>query len=356
MTVIWSLLAFLVAVGLLVSFHEYGHYSAAKMCGVKVLRFSVGFGKTIWTYQKTPDSTEWALSSLPLGGYVKMDEESFRSQKLWKRSFIVAAGPLANFILAIVFLVILFASGVPQIPSKLAGPDKNSVAYEAGIYAGDTVIAWKSDDDESFRSIASWNQLRWRLMDAVTSSEGFVVKVKTPQGVEQDVVFKAEKMPILTPDTDPLAKLGIKPDLSEPIGIFELKLGIFEAIAVASERVWDISAISVRMLVGIFTGESSVKQIGGPLSIADMAGKTAQVGWQSYLGFLAMISISLGILNLIPLPMLDGGQLLYDGWELLSGKRVSDGVQNVLQRVGMGSLLFLTILALFNDISRLFLR
>jgi regulator of sigma E protease len=205
MTVIWSLLAFLVALGLLVSFHEYGHYSAARMCGVKVLRFSVGFGKTIWTYQKTPDSTEWALSSLPLGGYVKMDEESFRSQKLWKRSFIVAAGPLANFILAIVFLTILFASGVPQIPSKLVEPDKASVAYEAGIFAGDTVVGWKSEGDSSFRPIASWNQLRWRLMDAVTGSEGFVVKVKTLQGVEQDVVFKAEKMPILTPDSDPLA-------------------------------------------------------------------------------------------------------------------------------------------------------
>jgi regulator of sigma E protease len=218
------------------------------------------------------------------------------------------------------------------------------------------VVGWKSEGDSSFRPIASWNQLRWRLMDAVTGGDGFVVKVRTLQGIEQDVVFKTEKMPILTPDADPLAQLGMKPDVSEPIGIFELKLGIFQAISVATERVWDISVISVRMLVGIFTGESSIKQIGGPLSIADMAGKTAQVGWQSYLGFLAMISISLGILNLIPLPMLDGGQLLYDGWELLSGKRIPDGIQDVLQRVGMGSLLFLTFLALFNDISRLFLR
>ena len=120
-------------------------------------------------------------------------------------------------------------------------------------------------------------------MDAVTGGDGFVVKVKTLQGIEQDVVFKTEKMPILTPDTDPLAQLGMKPDVSEPIGIFELKLGIFQAISVATERVWDISVISVRMLVGIFTGESSIKQIGGPLSIADMAGKTAQVGWHCLL-------------------------------------------------------------------------
>lgn len=120
MTALWSLIAFLGAIGLLVSFHEFGHYSAARLCGVRVLRFSVGFGKTLWTYQKNPDATEWALSSLPLGGYVKMDEESFKSKPLWKRSFIVAAGPLANFFLAIVFLATLFVSGVPQIPSKLA--------------------------------------------------------------------------------------------------------------------------------------------------------------------------------------------------------------------------------------------
>lgn len=356
MTAIWSLIAFLVAIGLLVSFHELGHYTAARVCGVRVLRFSVGFGKTIWTYQKTPDSTEWALSSLPLGGYVKMDEDSFRDKALWKRSLIVAAGPLANFLLAIVFFATLFISGVPQIPAKLAEPIQASLAYEAGVFGGDTVTGWKQSDDASFRPIVSWNQLRWRLLDAVTAKEGFVLQVITAKGDEQAIVFKEEKMPKLAPDVDPLAALGVKPDLNEPVAIFELKLGLFDSLKVAVERVWDISVVSLRMLGGIFTGESSIKQIGGPLSIADMAGKSVQVGWQSYLGFLALISISLGILNLMPLPMLDGGQLLYDAWELLTGSKVPEAWQNVLQRVGVGSLMLLTILALFNDISRLFLR
>ena len=356
MNAIWSLLAFLVALGLLVSFHEYGHYSAARLCGVRVLKFSVGFGKSIWSHQKDASSTEWALSSIPLGGYVKMDEESFKSKKLWQRSFIVAAGPLANFLLAVVFLTILFGSGVPQIPSKLAEPVESSVAYKAGVYGGDTVIGWKSSGEDSFRPIVSWNQLRWRLLDAVTEPQGFVLQVKTSQGSTQDIVFKEENLPRLSPDSDPLAQLGIRPDLSEPINVFELKMGLIDSIQTAVLRVWDISVISVRMLLGIFTGESSIKQIGGPLSIADMAGKSAQISWQSYLGFLAMISISLGILNLIPLPMLDGGQLLYDAWELLTGRRIPESWQNVLQRIGVGSLLFLTILALFNDISRLFLR
>ncbi|MFM9113433.1 MAG: M50 family metallopeptidase [Polynucleobacter victoriensis] len=356
MTAIWSLIAFLVAIGLLVSFHELGHYTAARVCGVRVLRFSVGFGKTLWTYQKSSDSTEWALSSLPLGGYVKMDENSFQSKPLWKRSFIVVAGPLANFVLAIIFLATLFVSGVPQIPSKLAEPAQASLAYEAGVFGGDTVTGWKQGDDASFKPIVSWNQLRWRLLDAVTAKEGFVLQVTTAKGDQQAIVFKEEKMPKLAPDVDPLATLGIKPDLNEPVAVFELKLGLFESLRVAVERVWDVSVVSLRMLGGIFTGESSIKQIGGPLSIADMAGKSVHVGWQSYLGFLALISISLGILNLMPLPMLDGGQLLYDAWELLTGSKVPEAWQNVLQRVGVGSLMLLTILALFNDISRLFLR
>lgn len=356
MTAIWSLIAFLVAIGLLVSFHELGHYTAARVCGVRVLRFSVGFGKTLWTYQMSSDSTEWALSSLPLGGYVKMDENSFQSKPLWKRSFIVVAGPLANFVLAIIFLVTLFVSGVPQIPSKLAEPAQASLAYEAGVFGGDTVTGWKQDDDASFKPIVSWNQLRWRLLDAVTAKEGFILQVTTAKGDQQAIVFKEEKMPKLAPDVDPLATLGVKPDLNEPVAVFELKLGLFESLRVAVERVWDVSVVSLRMLGGIFTGESSIKQIGGPLSIADMAGKSVQVGWQSYLGFLALISISLGILNLMPLPMLDGGQLLYDAWELLTGSKVPEAWQNVLQRVGVGSLMLLTILALFNDISRLFLR
>ncbi len=356
MNALWSLLAFLVALGVLVSFHELGHYSAAKFCGVKVLKFSVGFGGSIWKYQKDVNSTEWAISSIPLGGYVKMDDESFKSKKLWQRSLIVAAGPIANFLLAILFLTVLFSSGVPQLPAKMVDPAKDTLAYEVGIYAGDQITGWKSEGEQSFRPIASWNQLRWRLMDALTAQKSFSLEVLDIQKKPQLIVFNKEKLPKLSPNTDPISQLGLKPDTSEPIEWFELRLNPIQSIFTASERVWDISVVSVRMLAGIFTGESSMKQLGGPLSIADMAGKSAQVGWQSYLGFLALISISLGILNLLPFPMLDGGQLLYDVWELITGKRLPESWQNVLQRIGVAGLMLLTVLALFNDISRLFLR
>jgi regulator of sigma E protease len=285
-----------------------------------------------------------------------MDEDSFKSKKLWQRSLIVVAGPLANFLLAIGFLSILFMSGVQQLPSKLAEPSPNTLAYEAGLYSGDVVTAWKSDNEQNFRPIISWNQLRWRLMDAITAHKGFSLELKTIDGNRQVIVFNKEKLPELSPNSDPILNLGIKPDLSEPIGWFELQLGPIQAISTSIERVLDISIISLRMVVGIFSGEASIKQIGGPLSIADMAGRSAKVGWQSYLGFLALISISLGILNLLPLPMLDGGQLLYDAWELVSGRKVPQAIQEVLQRFGVAGLLFLTILALFNDISSLFLR
>ncbi|QWD80574.1 RIP metalloprotease [Polynucleobacter sp. MWH-Spelu-300-X4] len=356
MNALWSLLGFFFAIASLVSFHEFGHYLAAKICGVRVLKFSVGFGKPLWSYQSSPDSTEWTISRIPLGGYVKMDETTFKSKKLWQRSFIVAAGPLANFLLAIILLAILFLSGVKQLPSKLSEPPVDSVAFAAGIYAGDTVTGWKSDSADLFRPIVSWNQLRWKLMDSLTAKKGFSLEVRTANGDTQVIVFKEKNIPNPVPNQDPISHLGIKPDINEPIAWFNLEINPLEAIPLAIERVWDISKVSVRMLLGMFTGESSIKQIGGPLSIADMAGKTAQVGWQSYLGFLALISISLGILNLVPLPMLDGGQLLYDAWELITGKKISPSWQELFQKVGVAGLMLLTMLALFNDISRLFLR
>lgn len=356
MTAVWSLLAFLVAVGLLVSFHEYGHYLAARMTGVRVERFSVGFGKVLLSYQKNPTSTQWALSALPLGGYVKLDEESFKEKVLWRRSLIVAGGPLANFILAIALFVLLFTSGVTQVPARFAEPVKDSLAYTVGIYEGDEVIGFRDETASRFQEVKSWNQLRWRLLDSITGKEGFVLQLKTREGRVEEAHFKTSQLPPLSPDIDPISGLGLKVQMPGANDLFELRFGLLESIGLAAERVWDISIISVRMLVGIFTGESSVKQIGGPISIAEMAGKTAQTSIQSYLGFLALISISLGILNLIPLPMLDGGQLMYDAWELLTGKRIPDAVQAVFQRIGMASIMFLTLLAVFNDITRLFLR
>ena len=166
--------------------------------------------------------------------------------------------------------------------------------------------------------------------------------------------FPAQDLPQISPDSDAMLALGIRPMISSPSTWQELQLGPIEALAYASRRVWLITKVSVRLMAGIFTGNTSIKQLGGPLSIADMAGKSAQVGWQPFFAFLALISISIGLLNLLPFPMLDGGQLLYDAWELLAGKRISISLQEQFQRLGFLLLISLSLLALFNDLQRYF--
>ena len=365
--------AFLVTLGVLVSFHEFGHFLAARACGVRVLRFSIGFGKPIFTYQ-AKNKTEWTLAPIPLGGYVKLldgrdrtqsidlaeQSEAFDYKPLWKRSLIVAAGPFANFFLAILLFAGLYLSGVPQLPAVLQAPPEHSIAAQLDLGAGDQVIGWHQLDSGvksvplsgEFKPIPSWNALRWRLMDALAGEYGFELEMLGPDGQRFSRAFLAEDLPRLSPNGDPMAKLGILP-IATPLRDWkELKLGPIDAVSFAAERVYLISKLSVRLMAGIVTGKTSFKQLGGPLSIADMAGKTAQVGWQPFLAFLALMSISIGILNLLPFPMLDGGQLLYDAWELVAGKRISISKQEQLQKVGFFLLIFISLLALFNDLQR----
>ena len=365
--------AFLVTLGVLVSFHEFGHFLAARACGVRVLRFSIGFGKPIFTYQ-AKNKTEWTLAPIPLGGYVKLldgrdrtqsidlaeQSEAFDYKPLWKRSLIVAAGPFANFFLAILLFAGLYLSGVPQLPAVLQAPPEHSIAAQLDLGAGDQVIGWHQLDSGvksvplsgEFKSIPSWNALRWRLMDALAGEYGFELEMLGSDGQRFSKAFLAEDLPRLSPHGDPMAKLGILP-IATPLRDWkELKLGPIDAVSFAAERVYLISKLSVRLMAGIVTGKTSFKQLGGPLSIADMAGKTAQVGWQPFLAFLALMSISIGILNLLPFPMLDGGQLLYDAWELVAGKRISISRQEQLQKVGFFLLIFISLLALFNDLQR----
>ena len=365
--------AFLVTLGVLVSFHEFGHFLAARACGVRVLRFSIGFGKPIFTYQ-AKNKTEWTLAPIPLGGYVKLldgrdrtqsidlaeQSEAFDYKPLWKRSLIVAAGPFANFFLAILLFAGLYLSGVPQLPAVLQAPPEHSIAAQLDLGAGDQVIGWHQLDSGvksvplsgEFKSIPSWNALRWRLMDALAGEYGFELEMLGSDGQRFSRAFLAEDLPRLSPNGDPMAKLGILP-IATPLRDWkELKLGPIDAVSFAAERVYLISKLSVRLMAGIVTGKTSFKQLGGPLSIADMAGKTAQVGWQPFLAFLALMSISIGILNLLPFPMLDGGQLLYDAWELVAGKRISISKQEQLQKVGFFLLIFISLLALFNDLQR----
>ncbi|QWD60617.1 RIP metalloprotease [Polynucleobacter sp. MWH-UH35A] len=368
-----TLAAFLFTLGVLVSFHEFGHFLAARCCGVRVLRFAIGFGNPLYTYH-AKNKTEWVVASIPLGGYVKLldgrdaqqtispaeQSQAFDRKPLWQRSLIVAAGPFANFFLAIAFFALIYLSGAPQLPAVLQAPPENSVAAKLGVVEGDRVIGWqdlKSEADAmplfgEFEPIPSWNALRWSLMDALTGENGFALELQNPAGGRSIKPFYAKDLPKISPDKDPMVALGILPALTPLSQWQDLKLGPLDAVIFASQRVWVITKVSARLMAGLFTGNTSLKQLGGPLSIADMAGKSAQVGWQPFLAFLALMSISIGLLNLLPFPMLDGGQLLYDAWELVAGKRISTSMQEQLQKVGFILLISMSLLALFNDLQR----
>ena len=365
--------AFLVTLGVLVSFHEYGHFLAARLCGVKVLRFALGFGKPLFTHRAS-NGTEWVLATIPLGGYVKLLDgrdsqqtisaeerpQSFDVKPLWQRSLIVAAGPFANFLLAVILFSVIYVSGVPQLPARLQAPPEQSIAAKLGITAGDQVIGWQSLSSdysgtpvlEEFDPVPSWNALRWLLLDAITGERGFALEMQDASGAHLVKSFRQGDLPAISPESDPFQALGLLPQLSPPSEWKELKLGPLDALGFATQRVYLITKVSTRLMLGLFTGKTTLKQLGGPLSIADMAGKSAQVGWQPFVAFLALMSISIGLLNLVPLPMLDGGQLLYDAWELVAGKRISLSLQEKLQKVGFLLLIALSLLALFNDLQR----
>jgi regulator of sigma E protease len=369
-----TLAAFLVTLGLLVSFHEFGHFLAARLCGVRVLRFAVGFGKPLFTYV-AKNKTEWVIASIPLGGYVKLldgrdrqqtitakeESEAFDYKPLWQRSLIVAAGPFANFFLAVALFAVIYVSGAPQLPAILKAPPENSMAAKLGVLEGERVIAWQSLPNSNsaplsgeFEPVPSWNALRWILLDTLTAKTGFALEMQTPSGASYIQTFLAKDLPEQSPQSDLILALGILPKAVPLAQWGELKLGPLDAMGFAADRVWLITKVSVRLMAGIFTGNTSLKQLGGPLSIADMAGKSVQVGWQPFFAFLALISISIGLLNLLPFPMLDGGQLLYDAWELVAGKRISVSMQEQFQKVGFLLLISLSLLALFNDLQRYF--
>ncbi|QWD78467.1 RIP metalloprotease [Polynucleobacter sp. MWH-Svant-W18] len=369
-----TLAAFLVTLGVLVSFHEFGHFLAARLCGVRVLKFVIGFGKPLFTYVAR-NKTEWIIAAIPLGGYVKLldgrdrqqtiapadESEAFDQKPLWQRSLIVAAGPFANFFLAVILFAVIYVSGAPQLPAVLRAPPDNSVAASLGVMEGDRVIGWqalsKSDSvplSGEFEPVLSWNTLRWTLLDSLTGGDGFALEIEAPNGDHFVRRFQASDLPHATPEQDPMLGIGILPKSTPLAEWAELKLGPIQAVEFAAKRVWLITKVSVRLMAGILTGSTSLKQLGGPLSIADMAGKSVQVGWQPFFAFLALISISIGLLNLLPFPMLDGGQLLYDAWELVAGKRISISMQEQFQKLGFLLLISLSLLALFNDLQRYF--
>lgn len=453
MMLLQTLLSFLLVLAILIVVHELGHYWVARLCNVKVLRFSVGMGKIVWSRRIGPDQTEWAISALPLGGYVKMLdaregdlsgvapqdlEREFTRQSVWKRIAIVAAGPLANFLLAILIFFGLYSYGMPEPIPKLRAAPEQSVAYASGLRGGELV---KAVDGEP---VAVWSEMRWKVLRSLIEGKAVQLDVQrsgqgsdngvsriilpansvSPDELEGDFLGKigldlARPQPILgriMPDS-PAAQAGLRAGdtilridgetIADSVAFVELiqaspgkslnfegvdeegktfsttvipqaqviddgrtigriqaeiqhvpEMAVVRAAPIAAlgsavGKTWDTSVLTLRMLGKMLVGEASLKNITGPITIADYAGQTARIGVISFLSFIAFVSISLGIMNLLPIPVLDGGHLMYYSVEVLTGRPVSERFGEIAQRAGIGVLMVLMSVAVFNDIVRL---
>ncbi len=451
MSLLTTLVAFAFALGSLIVVHEFGHYLAARLCNVKVLKFSVGFGRVLASRRYGRDGTEWALALFPLGGYVKMLDEregevapqdlprAFNRQSVYRRFFIVVAGPLANFLLAVFLYWLIFMHGVPGIRPVIGTVAPGSPAAEARFAPGDMIVKVGQ------QAVTNWQDARWSLLKFAVERSMVAVEVQNERGeihwrnldfsrlraadLDSDFLraigFVRLQMPLapvigrIVPNgaaeraglqaqdeitaigTEPVARwdqvvtaISANPDrplalsvkrgaralqiLVTPDGIVdkdgrvgrigaaphidpaamqkhmvEVRYSPGESIIRALERTWDTSLFSLRMLGKMIVGEVSLKNLSGPITIADYAGQSAQIGWISYLLFLALISISLGVLNLLPIPLLDGGHLMYYMVEIAKGSPVSDKTMELGQHVGMAVLFLLMAFALYNDITRL---
>jgi len=437
-----TVFSFVLALCVLIVFHELGHYWVARLCGVKVLRFSLGFGKVLYSKQFTPGGTEWVVAAFPLGGYVKMLGEqdgdvapsdlpfAFNRQSVFKRICIVAAGPIANFILAIAIYWGLFVYGMPGQRPLLEQPVANTPAAAAGI------ARWDVIEQIDAEPVQTWEDVNWRLAKKLVDGGELSLTLRNAQGqlVQKRLVMTGLSGNDL--DKDFLAKLGLQPaktipaylgrivpgspadqaglqigDLVLSVGgkavadwhgfteivraqpdktvLLEVKRQAFtrsiavtpqsvvqdgkaigrigvapdvlvkaqyplgEALARGAYKCWDTSIFSLKILGRMITGDVSWRNLSGPVTIAQVAGETASIGWLPYLLFIALVSVSLGVMNLLPLPILDGGHLMYYMVEVLKGSPVSMQAMEVGQRVGIAALVLLMGLALYNDILRL---
>jgi len=435
---------FLVAVFILVTFHELGHFSVARLLGVGVSKFSIGFGKTLYSFRSRRSSTEYVLGVLPFGGYVKFIDEreddvdprdlprAFNRQNLWVRTAVVIAGPGANFILAIFFYWLVFGIGVPGVEPVIGYIEPGSSAELVGLQRGDRIARING------RNVRSWGEHRYYLLNQVEAGETLTFAVVTRAGQNKTVSIESSELqsgrlnplvleeqigilPRLAPIVgtliagevadaagikvndqfmtidgiaidgwrDVVKTISSRPDQTIRLSLLRngalktivvvpkaihsldsvvgrigvgpanhvnvvVRLGAGEAITRAVEATWLLSKLTVGMIVQMVQGKESTKNIGGPLSIAKYAGASAEYGFTAFLTFLAILSISLGILNLLPIPVLDGGHLVYFIIEGIKGGPVSEAFMYRSQQLGFAVLAVLISFALYNDVHNIF--
>ncbi len=445
-----TVLAFLFALGLLITIHEYGHYRVAVAAGVKVLRFSIGFGKPLLKWKRGRDQTEFVIAAIPLGGFVRMVDEregdvpaadlprAFNRQTLLKRAAIVAAGPAANLLLAVVLFAIVAFVGVRQPVALLGAPPSGSPAAMAGVRSGDQVVAITADGGT--QAVQSWSDLQLQLLTAAMSGQTVALKLRNTDGAIANATLqfagaedeasqpdflatwglRLASPPALIRETlagDPAEKAGmragdvvtqvngkairgadallkaIQASAGKPLQLLVrrgqqnvalsitpqaesaasdgqriwrigavlggeiptvvVKSGPVGAMLQGVSRTWDLSALTLKTLGKMVIGQASLRNLSGPVTIADYAGRSAELGWLSYISFLAIISVSLGVLNLLPLPVLDGGHLLYYAIEGFTRRSIPQRLQERLQQGGLVIIALMMTIALYNDFARL---
>lgn len=444
---IWYAAAFAVTLGILVAFHEFGHFWVARRCGVKVLTYSVGFGRAIWS-RTAKDGTQYQVGIIPLGGYVRMLDErvdevkpedravSFNAQSVYKRFAIVAAGPIANFVLAVAVLWLMFGIGVPTVKPVIGDVMPGSIAAQGDLQRGQEIV--QVGKVEAY----DWQQVQLGLMSAIGNEKVDLV-IRTPSGQERlktldisgwqfdpetESTFGSLGIAVYQPtvytelaqvmEQSPAAAAGLQPgdtvvevngdvieswqqltdiiaaspgqtlqfgverdgmqqQISVTVGereqgsdvigylgivptteplpedyVFNHQYGIVGGLIKGAEQTWSLMVVSVQMIGKLLTGDVSVKNLAGPLSIAEGAGVSAGNGFVYFLSFLALLSVNLGIINLLPLPVLDGGHLAFFAVEWVRGKPISERVQDVCYRIGAALVFALMVLAISNDIVR----